>query len=160
MKRFLVLFVLVFSLFSCKSVKRLLDKKEVTVNEITQKDVQTSETKVNDISTFRISRNQKIKLEPVDQSWPIIIVNGEDSTSVYNSAIQIEDQSTQESKTDKTVTEKNSADKTAKRTKEETVTKHKEVEKKGTHPALIWGFFLLLLVVGIMWYLKKQLPFL
>lgn len=156
--RYIILLFMCMSISSCKSVKRLLDKKEVSVNEMTHKDVQTSETKVNDISTIRIRNKQKISLSPVDHERPIIIVNGEDSTSVYNSDVTLEAQSSREETADKSISEKKGSDNSVHQEKKETKTKHRETEKKGTHPALIWGLILLIALAGLVWYVRKQIP--
>ncbi|WZL88301.1 hypothetical protein VS868_11910 [Salinimicrobium sp. 3283s] len=144
---------------SCKSVKKSSHKKIEKVSELDQRDIKTSEKIEADVSILRITKNDRVIITPFDNSKPVQVINGKDTLHFSNARVNINSSSSSEQINDKTVTGRSTEEK--KTSEKETVTKEKgrNIEKKGTSPALIWGLIAAGLLVGAFFYFRKQLPF-
>lgn len=156
----ILLLILFLTLSSCRSKKVVTEKKEEKVNVLQQKDIQTSEKIIADVTTYRILKNQNIKVVPVDNERPVRVIYGKDTLDLDNGVLEINSTNTREKVEDKTVSEKKQEDNSRKEIETSTEEKNRKKSIFGTSPALTWGLILAGLAVGIMIYFRKSIPFL
>lgn len=160
----ILLVILAILVGSCKSKKKLVDKKEKTVSELQSNDIKTEEEIKADVKLYTISSSEKITITPSNNDKPARVIKGKDTMDIFNAQVVIENNSASETREDKTVTGRSSSDQSSKETQSHSKEKNIDIEKTGTHPALIWGGLLLLLILIILaiarYYFKKKLPFL
>jgi len=159
---FVCLMILMFT--GCKSKLKLVEKKQETVSVLESNDIKTAEETIMDVETFILSSSQKITIKPNNNKLPARIIKGKDTLDIFNADVVIENNSSSETKKDKSNTEKSTSDKSTKKSESDSSEKTVDIKKTGTHPAFIWGGLLLILIVIVLaasWsYLKKKLPFL
>lgn len=159
-----ILVILAFLVGSCKSTKKLVEKKEEKVSVLQSNDIKTEEQIKADVKLYTVSSSEKITITPSNNEKPARVIKGKDTMDIFNAKVVIENNSTAETREDKTITGRSSSDQSSKNSQSHSKEKDIDIEKKGTHPALIWGGLLLLLILIILviarYYFKKKLPFL
>ncbi|WP_208226367.1 hypothetical protein [Salegentibacter sp. BDJ18] len=153
--------ILIMILFSgCKSKQKTVERKKESVSELQQNDIQSSSALQRDIETFHLAKNETFNLVPVDNGKPVRVIRGKDTMQFSNARVSISNSETETTTVDKSTERSQLSDNSRREYTRETKELKKDKESTGTHPALIWGLLLLLLIAGILWYFKKKIPFL
>lgn len=155
---FLTMMILLFT--GCASVKKLFSKKVVTVSEIVHNDIQKKETEKIETAEFIKTDAFSWSATPIDETKPSkVIINGT-PVDLINAKLEYAANKKEENRTitqDKTT---ENTDKSKKEASKSLKEKNSSKEKKGISPTLLWILFLLILIAGVVLYLKKKIPFL
>lgn len=163
---YLVIILVILSLLvgGCKSKKKLVEKKVAEVSVLQTNDIKTEEQIKADVKLYTVSSSEKITITPSNNDKPARVIKGKDTMDIFNARVVIENTSTSEKKEDNTITGRSSRDASTSSIDSSLKEKNIDIEKTGTHPALIWGGLLLLLILILLalarFYFKKKLPFL
>ena len=119
-----LILIIVISLFGCSSRKVESHKKQESVSELRQNDIQELQTEKIKADILRVSENWDLNLRPEDPGKPMQVIYGEDTLTSTNANISLSQKKATEK--DQSITDK----KTEKSDQSKSETE-KEVSEKG-----------------------------